>query len=168
MTPTPEYTDMKAFLRFFSERYLDQRIAAEQDRPMAVLERQELASPAQAPSALRMAVNNCMEVSSPWPLCQILALDAEMHGQGLPSLSSIRSRVWGRYKAMLKRGQLRSDDELTVAQAVLADRSLAQTLPEAERQALQAMVRACEARHAGGPGRASPAPTGPAVRRRSH
>jgi hypothetical protein len=141
MTP-PEYADMKAFLRFFSERFLDQRAGAPQDRPMAVLERQEQESPARAASALRMAVNNCMEISAPWPLSQIVALDAEMHTKGVLSLSGVRSRVWGRYAAMLKRGLIRNADEFAVAQGVLADASLAQSLPAAERLSLNAMVRA--------------------------
>lgn len=140
MTPTAEYTEMKAFLRFFCERFLDQRLARGQDRPLAVLERQEHESPSRAASALRMAVNNCMEISSPWPLSQVLALDAEMHAKGVLSLSGVRSRVWGRYAAMLKRGRVRTADEWAVAQAVLADQSLVCSLPEAQRRSLQAMV----------------------------
>jgi hypothetical protein len=146
MTPTAdhteEYTAMKAFLRFFAERFLDQRIAIAADRPLAVLARQEQEAPERAPSALRMAINNCLEISAPWPLSQVLALDVEMHAKGLPSLSGVRSRVWGRYAAMLKRAQLRTGDELAVAQAVLADASLQHSLPAGERQSLQAMVGA--------------------------
>jgi len=142
MTPPAEYEEMKAFLRFFSERFLDQRASSVHDRPIAILERQEQESQARAASGLRMAVNNCMEISSPWPLSQIVALDAEMHAKGLLSLSYLRSRIWGRYTAMLRRGQIRSADESAVAQGVLADRSLAQSLPETERQSLQAMVSA--------------------------
>jgi hypothetical protein len=142
MSTAADEFDMKAFLRFFSERFLDQRVARAHDRPMAVLARQEQESPARAASGLRMAVNNCLEISAPWPLSQIVALDAEMHAKGLPSLSAVRARVWGRYAAMLKRGLVRSGDELAVAQGVLADRSLAQTLPEAQRRSLQAMVQA--------------------------
>ncbi len=142
MPSTADYADMKAFLRFFSERFLDQREASAHDRPLALLERQEQESAACASSGLRMAVNNCMEISSPWPLSQVMALDIEMHAKGLLSLSHVRFRVWGRYAAMLKRGRLRTGDEFTVAQAVLADPSLAQSLPDAERQSLQAMVRA--------------------------
>ena len=142
MTPTADYTDMKAFLRFFAERFLDQRVTSAHDRPLAVLERQEQESPERAASGLRMAVNNCMEISAPWPLSQIVALDAEMHARGLLSLSHVRTRVWGRYAAMLKRGHVRNGDELAVVQAVLADRSLVQALPEAQRRSLQAMVLA--------------------------
>jgi hypothetical protein len=164
MTPNAEYVEMKAFLRFFSERFLDQRIASPHDRPVAVLERQEQESPERASSGLRMAVNNCMEISSPWPLSQIVALDAEMQAKGIRSLSYVRSHSWGRYAAMLKRGVIRSADESAMAQAVLADQSLVQSLPEAERQSLQAMVSAYgrgrsnpsgEAARPGRPGRAS-------------
>ncbi|KQU71455.1 hypothetical protein ASC98_18645 [Rhizobacter sp. Root1238] len=141
---------MKAFLRFFSSRFLDQRCRSADDRPMNMLERHERVSAASAESALRMAVNNCLEISSPWPLSQVIALDAEMQATGIPSLSQVRSRVWGRYAAMLKRGAIRNSDEAAVAQGVLADRSLAQSLPAVERASLQAMVGAY------GPQRAHP------------
>lgn len=142
MNPKPGYTEMKAFLGFFSSRFLDQRCQSPNDRPMVQLERHEKESSSQAESALRMAVNNCLEISSPWPLSQVVALDVEMHATGLLSLSQVRSRVWGRYAAMLKRGAIRNDDESAVAQGVLADSSLAQSLPEVERVSLHAMVRA--------------------------
>jgi len=142
MNSNPGYPEMKAFLRFFSSRFLDQRCLSANDRPMAVLERHEQESASRAESALRMAVNNCLEISSPWPLSQVIALDAEMHATGVPSLSFVRSRAWGRYAAMLKRGTLRNHDESAVAQGILADRSLAQSLPDTERASLQAMVRA--------------------------
>jgi hypothetical protein len=142
MTPPADYNEMKAFLRFFAERFLDTRVASPQDRPLAVLERQERESPERAVSGLRMAVNNCMEISSPWPLSQIVALDAELHAKGLVSVSGVRSSTWGRYAAMLKRGRLRTGEEFAVAQAVLADKSLLQTLSEGERQSLSSMVEA--------------------------
>jgi len=142
MNSKPGYTEMKAFLRFFSSNFLDQRCKSANDRPMAVLERHEQESSKKAESALRMAVNNCMEISSPWPLSQIVALDTQMRAAGVPSLSYVRSRVWGRYAAMLKRGAIRNNDESAVAQGVLADQSLAESLPEVERSSLHAMVRA--------------------------
>lgn len=154
MPTTLDYTEMKAFLSFFAERFLDQRAPSPAHRPMALLARQEQESPASARSGLRMAVNNCLEISAPWPLSQIMALDLEMAARGIRSLSCVRSRIWGRYGAMLKRAQLRTSDELAVAQAVLADASLTHSLPPAERQSLQAMVQAYA--H----GRASPRPRG--------
>jgi len=161
MNPTSEYIEIKAFLRFFAGRFLDQRVPAAYDRPMAVLERQEEESSARAASGLRMAVNNCMEITSPWPLSQIVALDAEMAEKGLRTLSYVRSRYWGRYAAMLKRGAIRNSDEFAVAQGVLADRSLLQSLPEAERQTLQALVRSYrQTRPNPSMGRASPGEPG--------
>lgn len=161
MNPAAEYVEMKEFLRFFSERFLDQRTSSAQERPMAVLERQEKESASRAFSGLRMAVNNCMEISSPWPLSQVVALDKEMDAKGLLSLSYVRSHVWGRYAALLKRGQIRNNDEWVVAQGVLADPSLARSLPEVQRRALQEMVRSyrrpdlsIERTRPGNPGRA--------------
>lgn len=142
MTPRPGYPELKAFLRFFSAHYLDARHPSADDRPMAVLERHEQLSVKDAESALRMAVNNCLEISSSWPLVQVQSLDADMHAAGIPSLSRVRSSAWGRYAALLKRGALRSDDESVVAKGVLADPSLVPLLPASERAQLQAMVQA--------------------------
>jgi hypothetical protein len=133
---------MKSFLRFFSERFLDQRVASAEAQPMAVLARQERESPAAAASGARMAVNNCLEISSTWPLSQIVTLDAEMHAKGVLTLSHVRSRLWGRYTAMMRRARIQTAAELATAQAVLADRSLVQSLPDVERQSLVAMVAA--------------------------
>ena len=66
-------------------------------------------------------------------VAQVAALDAELHAKGLLSLSQVRQRVWGRYAAIVKHGQVRNDADAQVVRAVLADAVLAAALPEAER-----------------------------------
>ncbi len=139
MNAPADYAEMKAFLRFFSHRFLDQRTATGADQPVTALEKLEQESPDRAPAGLRMAVNNCMEISAPWLLSQIESLDKEMHAQGLITLSQVRYRVWGRCAAMLKRRQIRNDQEWAVAQGVLSDASMAESLPAPVRESLLAM-----------------------------
>ncbi|MBL0094444.1 MAG: hypothetical protein IPP50_20430 [Piscinibacter sp.] len=145
-TPTAEYAELKAFLKYFSERFGAARAVAPEQRPLALVEAAERDDPARAPGSLRMAVNDCMELSSHWPWTQVAALDAELHAKGLLSLSQVRQRVWGRYAAIVKHGQVRNDADAQVVRAVLADAMLAAALPEAERATLKGVLAAHDRR----------------------
>jgi hypothetical protein len=144
MTPDAEYAELKAFLKYFSERFGAARATAPAQRPLALVEAAERDDPSRAPGSLRMAVNDCMELSSHWPWTQVASLDAELHAKGLLSLSQVRQRVWGRYAAIVRHGQVRNEADAQVVRAVLADATLAATLPEAERATLQAVLAAHE------------------------
>lgn len=135
-----DYTELKAFLKYFSERFAAARAMAPEQRPLALVEAAERDDPARAPGSLRMAVNDCMELSSHWPWTQVAALDTELHAKGLLSLSQVRQRVWGRYAAIVKHGQVRNDADAQVVRAVLADAVLAASLPEAERATLKSVL----------------------------
>lgn len=145
-TATAEYAELKAFLKYFSERFAAARAMAPEQRPLALVEAAERDDPARAPGSLRMAVNDCMELSGHWPWTQVAALDAELHAKGLLSLSQVRQRVWGRYAAIVKHGQVRNDADAQVVRAVLADTALAAALPEAERATLKSVLAAHDSR----------------------
>lgn len=146
MSPTAEYLELKAFLKYFSERFGAARAVAPDQRPLALVEAAERDDPSRAPGSLRMAVNDCMELSGHWPWTQVAALDAELHAKGMLSLSQVRQRVWGRYAAIVKHGQVRNDADAQVVRAVLADAVLAAALPEAERATLKSVLAAHDRR----------------------
>jgi hypothetical protein len=135
MSPSPEQAELQAFLRFFSARFGGAR-------PLAALDE---------PASLRMAVNDCLEFSGHWPLGQVTALDAELRSKGLLTLSQVRQRAWGRYAAIVKHGQIRTEADYHAVRGVLADPALASTLPEAERQILQAVSAAYEQKPSAAP-----------------
>jgi len=144
MPHTAGYLELKSFLRFFTERFGDARALAPEARPLALVEAQERDDPERAAAGLRMAVNDCMELSGHWPLARVTAVDAELRSKGLLSLSEVRQRVWGRYAAIVKHAQLRNEAEYQVVKAVLADQALAASLPAAERDCLLAVSVAFE------------------------
>jgi hypothetical protein len=146
-----EYLELKAFLRFFSERFFDLHKVEPRLRPLALLEASERAEPARAASELRMAVNDCVEKSGHWPLDQVSSLDAELRSIPLLTLSQVRQRHWGRYAAVLKRGLIRNQVEHDVVRGVLGDPSI--SLAVGERERLQALARAYEDAIASRPGR---------------
>jgi hypothetical protein len=138
-----EYQDLKEFLRFFSERFFNLGKVAPHLRPLAVLEAAERDEPARASSVMRMAINDCVEMSSHWPLVHVSSLDAELHTKGLLTLSQVRQRHWGRYAAVLKRGRIRNEAEYVLVRGILVDRAL--VLGADERTRLQSLTSAFEA-----------------------
>lgn len=133
-----EYQQLKRFLQFFSERFFDLGSVEPHLRPLAFLEAFERTAPSRAAAGLRMAVNDCVEMSSHWPVSKVAALDTELTSKGIVSLSQVRQRYWGRYAAVLKRGRIRSDVEYYLVQGVLVDQ--ASTLQAPERERLQELV----------------------------
>jgi hypothetical protein len=127
---------LKAFLRFFTGRYGESALLPAAMRPMALLEVTERDDPARAPGHLRMAVNNCLELSAHWPLGQVMALDCELHALGVLTLSQARHRVWGRFAAMVKHGTVRAEADHQVLRAALADAALAADLSAEQRDRL--------------------------------
>lgn len=160
MTASPDYLALKAFLRDFTERFVDERGRTSGARALPALEDVEREEPSRAPASLRMAVNNCMELSGHWPYAQVAALDAELGAKGMLTLSQVRHRVWGRYAAIVKHRQIRSEADFQVVRAALADRALADELPSSQRELLQAIQAAYEKQHTA----ASIAPTRPGRR----
>jgi hypothetical protein len=138
-----EYLNLKEFLRFFSERFFNLGRLAPHLRPLAVLEATERDAPARAASGLRMAINDCVEMSSHWPLVHVSSLDAELQSKGVLTLSQVRQRYWGRYAAVLKRGRIRNEVEYDLVRGILVDRAL--TLETDERKRLQSLKSAFEA-----------------------
>jgi hypothetical protein len=88
MPVRPDYAELKAFFSFFVERFLRKADLPPELHPVAVLEAQEERAPARALAGLRMAVNDCMEMSSHWPPAQVAALDAELSACGSASGAS--------------------------------------------------------------------------------
>lgn len=137
-----EYPALKAFFRFFSDHFIHTDHLAPALRPLALIEASEPGAPAQASSSLRMAINDCLEMSAHWPPVEVSALDARLRGQGLLTLSQVRQRHWGRYAAVLKRELIRNQLEYELVLGVLSDEALLSTLDE--RRQLETLVRAYE------------------------
>ena len=91
-----EYMELKEFFRFFSDRFLGFLKLEPEQTPLAILEANEGKSPARAASGLRMAINDCIEMSSRMPSDQVSSLDAELRSKGLLTLSQVRQRYWAR------------------------------------------------------------------------
>lgn len=67
--------------------------------------------PSKALAGLRQAINDVIEATRPWQPAAIEALNAECSSRNLVTLSELRRRYSNRYKAIVKRGRVRSETE---------------------------------------------------------
>lgn len=106
---TMEYQEQKAFLAYFADRYLNMEGLEANHRPIAALEELERVRPEKASEGLRMAINDCLEISRRWPAERVRAVDREMQLAGVLTLSESRRRYSGAYSKILERGKITSD-----------------------------------------------------------
>ena len=133
MALKPEYVDLKAFFAFFVERFMQRPNLPAELHPIAVLEAQEQKAPSRAFAGLRMAVNDCIDMSSDWSQSQVAALDAELGEKGILTLSQVRKRFWKGYAAVCKRGRIANEVEYYLVQNVLVDQTVELTASERQR-----------------------------------
>lgn len=88
------------------------------NKPVAVLEQLEQTSPAKAGQGLRMAINDCLEMSSGWSAERVRALDKEMMQAGVVTLSEMRGRYSRAYSRVLSRGKINSEIEYYLIKGV--------------------------------------------------
>jgi hypothetical protein len=132
-----EFDELKSFLGFFFDRHMAGPATPPEVHPLKVLEDIQRRAPKRVLEGLRMAINDCIEMTAPWPLEKVAALDAELRANGLLTLTAIRRRYSRSLHTILKRGRIRSeveyylvrgaieDPEITADQATIMQRLLA-------------------------------------------
>ncbi len=133
-----DYAQLKMFLRAFTARFMPSGDLTPALRPLALLESMETSAPAQASAALRMAVNDCVEMSSHWSAKKVAALDAELGAEGTLTLSQVRQRYASKYAAVLRRGKIKNEIEYYLVHGILVDQAV--QLADEERSKLELMV----------------------------
>jgi hypothetical protein len=112
--------------------------------PCTELDEGELRAPKTALKGWRMAVNDCIEMSSDWSVNRVISMDAALRNHGIVTLSEMRRRYSRRWAAILRRGRIRGEVEYYLAAALVAD--TASSLSAKERADLQVLVSDFERR----------------------
>jgi hypothetical protein len=118
-----ESEELKAFLAFFADRFLNAGSLPPQERPIAVLEGLESKKPGLARIGLRQAIIDCVEMSLRLKAEDVKKLDDELRARGIVTLSELRRRYSKRYAAIVKRGRIKTDSEWHLIRAALNDPS---------------------------------------------
>lgn len=116
-----DYAALRGFFAYFALRQLDL------DDPLAPLEQVEAAAPKRAASALRLAIQDCLELSAALRPAQIRAADEALAARGLPTLSQVRVAHWRRAQVALSREAIRTEAERAAIRG-LADSAVEEAL----------------------------------------
>jgi hypothetical protein len=134
-----EYMELRSFIRFYYDNYSVALSLPEDQRPIAILERFEGASPSQACKSLEMGVNDCVERSSDWSPEKIASANEAFKNAGLLLLTEIRRRYSKKYLQILKRGLIRSEADYYLAKEIINGGSIEPGATEAQK--LASMLR---------------------------
>jgi hypothetical protein len=137
-----EFEQLSQFLEYFSTNVTG--IERNDDiHPSNVLVRiVEQFGKSKALQGLKQAINDTIEDSSDFSVERVQQLDAELASKGIITLSILRKRYWGKYKAILKRGKIRNETEYYLINGVLCDTSAA--VSDNERETLSSLINEYE------------------------
>src|SRR5690349_6840476 len=119
--PNREYVELKEFLSFYADAYLDVVDLPPEMRPLAKLAALEKKSAKAALSGLRQAINDCIEMSFHLGSDEVTKLDEQLRKRGIVTLSELRRRYSRKYATIVKRGRIKSDTEYYLIRNVLSD-----------------------------------------------
>jgi hypothetical protein len=109
-----DYPSLRAFFAHFAAVELGL------EDPLGPLEALEQAAPRRAASGLRLAIQDCLELSADFGPARVRAADEALAALGLPTLSRVRVSHWRRAHVVLDRGLIRTQAERLAVRA-LAD-----------------------------------------------
>ena len=141
-----EYEPLKAFFADWQERFPCPADLPAEHHPLAVLESMEQKSMSQARLGLGLAINDTLEDSWDLSPAEVTAIDQNLAGRGIVTLSELRRRYSRQFKSILKRGKIRDETEYHLVAGILASFSADAT--DDERMTLNEMVEPYEARSA--------------------
>lgn len=136
-----EYAELKRFFEAFSARYFPKNNLPADRQPLAVLAVLEKAGRTAALRQLRQMVTDCIEMARALPEDEAHRFDVELAERGIVGLSTMRRRYSKSYRQILKRGEIRTEDEYRLMRPI-ADEST--DIPKDERALIESMLRAYE------------------------
>ena len=138
---SPELNELADFLGFFVDTFVnaDGHIGPEV-HPLTFVNQMMATAPKRVLSGLKMAVGDCLESSDHWSPDKVQETDASMRAAGVVTLSEMRRRYSRRFKAILTRGKIRSEEEYYLVKAIATD-----TVPPTEQAvAVRSLLAAFE------------------------
>jgi hypothetical protein len=141
-----EYDRLKQFLAYFVDSGgfgLPENLTPD-THPAHVLSKMERLHPNRANEGLRLAINDCLAVISNWSSDDVRAFDSELRNRGIIGLFELQRGHSKKYKAILKRGAIKSVTEYYMLRGILDDTDLPGS--DSERDAIETMLFGYESR----------------------
>jgi len=106
-----EYARLRSWFSHMVPKVFPSDLLTPDTHPIAVLDRMAVKIPAKARSGLGMAIGDVVEFTSNWPASDVTACDRELSQLSLPTLSEVRARFSKLVQRIVRRGQIKSDEE---------------------------------------------------------
>jgi hypothetical protein len=136
-----EYAELRGFFEAFSAKYFPKNNLPADRQPLALLAVLEKAGRATALRQLRQMVTDCVEMARALPEDEAHRFDLELTERGIVGLAAMRRRYSRSYRQVLKRGEIRTEDEYRLVRAIADDST---DIPTDERAVVEGMLRAYE------------------------
>jgi hypothetical protein len=106
-----EYMQLRSWFSHMVPKVFPSDLLTPDTHPIAILDAMAVKTPAKARSGLGMAIGDILEFTSDWPTSDVTACDHELSQSGLPTLSAVRARFSKLVQRVVRRGQIKSEDE---------------------------------------------------------
>jgi hypothetical protein len=151
--PDDDYQKLKAFLGYFSDRFMNASVVPLAQRPVAVLDKMEIKSMSSARKGLAMAINDCISMSDGWSAKKVFEIDADLRSLGLVTISELRLGFSKKIQGILLRDKIKSEVEFYLVKDVVDGCSGRLATPEiAKLEGLLAGYASAQALRGGSPG----------------
>lgn len=105
------YEQMRAWFARLVPETLPIELLTPDNDPVSCLDRLAVQSLAKARSGLASAIGDTIEATGRWPRDRVAAIDKELVGEGLPSLTAVRLRFSKVIHRVIGRGSIKNDGE---------------------------------------------------------
>jgi hypothetical protein len=113
-----DYLELKSFFEAFSAKYFPKNNLPADRQPLVLLLALEKKGRTFALRQLRQMVADCVEMSRALPEEEVQRFDAQLASRGIPGLAAMRVMYSKQYRRILKRGEIRSEDEYRLVQVI--------------------------------------------------
>lgn len=106
-----EYPVFREWFALMSPLVFNSKQYPPEHAPLAMLDDLAQKSPSKARKGLSMAIGDLIELTDSWPNEALAAADKELIEAGVPSLSAVRRRFSRSINAIVRRGQIKTEQE---------------------------------------------------------
>jgi hypothetical protein len=118
------YDDLKRFFLFYCDRYMPAANPRADETSASQLNYLEQKNRARAAVGLRQAIGDIVEMSVGFPHSEVVQLDAELAGLGIPTFSDVRLLFSKAVRKIARRGHIKNDTEYYLVQNILGGYSV--------------------------------------------
>lgn len=144
-----DYDELKLFFSILWEEWISKQFSfkvSDEANPVNCVEKAERKGKAYAFKGLKMAIQDCMEMTGDENIEELKRLDSVLKKQGAYSLSFVRSILFNEIFKILARGKIRSDIEYYLVKEKIENPT---ELSDKERESLMKMSDVYEFRKMG-------------------